>query len=410
MLYIYITYFLISKKVSNIVVFLLALIIISYIAAIVIGKLYVVEDLIDVLHIIFTATILLIFIHGFNNYKNLTQIDSYYDNSSFHKLIKILIFIGLVTFLINAFITYKAFNALIAETVVVEEYKNEGGAASYLETWVNPSILFLSRLLSPIGYFSLGLHFFFLAKREKMKTFIFFLISLNIPLLGFHGLSRSAAVQFLLVYFFYLLYSLPSLSKKVKRRFIVFGGIFLIGAVFLLNIITTSRFESYYNIPIESSIQNNELYSVFDYASQWNQNGIVVMDRFSYDKLMYGKSTTPIIEFVGERIGLEVVKLPELRFQYLGDDYDHTFNGVVATLLYDFGYVFTFLFALLFYKIVKKNAPVNGVISLDKFISFAYLIPLPLMFFSNNVYSNLSMNLGVIYFLIITFFLKRSKK
>ncbi|PZX39196.1 oligosaccharide repeat unit polymerase [Nonlabens dokdonensis] len=409
MLYIFTSYLFLARKKSLIVLFLLGLVLVSYLGSILISKEYEVNNVQDVLNVIFTSAILLIFIHGFNSYKKLEQIQFSGRNENLVKIVNVILILGLSVLLINIFITFKAFSALFNQSVNVTEYKNDGGAADMLAGWVNPILLLYSRLISPIGYLAFGLHFFFLLKKKKWFSFLFFLISLNIPLLGFHGLSRSAAVQFLLTYFFYLLYILPALSQKSRRFIFIFGGTAALCLLSLLNSITDSRFSKFYNIPIESTIQDPIYYSSIDYASQWNHNGIKVMGNFSYDKLMYGKSTLPIVDFTAERIGLEVSRLPELREIYLTDDYDHTFNGVVATLLYDFGYIFTFIFALVFNKFSRITGPSNGKVSLSNFMSFAFLIPLPLLFFSNNVYSNLAINIGVVFYIIFVYLLKRIK-
>lgn len=234
------------------------------------------------------------------------------------------------------------------------------------------------------------------------------MISLNIPLLGLHALSRSSTVQYLLTYFMFLIYIFPVLNKKVrgkiiKSSFLGFGAI-----IFSLGIITSSRFSEYYNVPPESKIKNTILYSLFDYASQWNRNGIVVMKEFSHDKLSFGRQTVPLVSFVGERIGIEFENITVARKRNFGK-YSSAFNGVVAALLYDFGYIFTFIFAFLYYEIVKRNSPNNGEVSLKKFINFAVLIPLPLLFFGNNAYSSLSLNIGIIYLLIFHLLVRFSK-
>mgnify|MGYP003632289556 FL=1 len=410
MTYIFLIYFFLVRNKGLLFLFLISFIISTLLLGLLINKVPNINNLTDVSISFFSALILIFLIHGFKNYRNLKTITPYINNKSFNKLTKVLIVIGMFVTLINVFITYKAFGALLSESINVQGYKNEGEAGDFLIQWVGAGPLFISRFLSPIGYYALGLHFYFLIIRKVKKSFIFFIISLNIPLLGFHGLSRSAAIQFILMYIAFFLYSYSALGKKIRKKMVVYSAVIFTTAFLLLNIITESRFSKYYYIPSSSPIQDPVLYSTLDYGSQWNFNGFEVSKNYSVDKLMYGRSTFPIVPFIGNRIGLNFTSLSDLRRQKLGDKYDGTFNGVVGTLLYDFGYFFTLIFAVIFYKIVARGAPKKGNVYLHNFISFGVLIPLPLMFFTNNVYSYIALNLAIIYLIIINFLMKISKK
>ena len=55
--------------------------------------------------------------------------------------------------------------------------------------------------------------------------------------------------------------------------------------------ISVSRFLDY-DVNEQSLISDPILYSVFDYLSQWNKNGIFVMSNYySFDSLLYGSGT-----------------------------------------------------------------------------------------------------------------------
>lgn len=397
MIYFFSLYLILIAKKSRVTILLVSSVIFSLFCGFLISKTSDVADPIDIFYLGFTCIILFLLIHGFSKYKGIHYIKPYTNEKNFKRLIRVLIVLGLITFFINLFITVKAFSLLTSGDIIVESYKNDGGAAEYLTSWVPSSLLLLTRLISPIGYFALGLHFYFLTTKQLRFCFLFLIVALNIPLLGFHGLSRSAAIQFLLIYTAYMLYTFKAIDANIRRKIVKYGVLLLTGSLFLLGLITTTRFSEYYNVPSESKVKNTVIYSLLDYAGQWGENGVEVMKIYEPGKLMYGKSTTPIVGFVLERVGIETERLVQTRYRVLGDKYDGTFNGVVVTLLYDFGYIFTILLSILFYRIVRKNAPKNGVVSLQNFINFGVLIPLPLMFFANNVYSNLAINIGIIY-------------
>lgn len=368
-----------------------------------------VTDLNDLYLVFYSGLLLGLLVHGFNMYRGLIQIKPYSQTVSFELLIRILIVTGVLVTLVNVYITYKAFGVLLSESINVQEYKNEGEAADFLVTWVGAGPLFLSRLFSPIGYIAIGLHFYFLIKKRIRLSLLFLIISLNIPLFGFHGLSRAAAAQYLLIYFAFYLYCYKALSRGLNKVTVGFGIILILGGAFLLNTITESRFTKYYYIPPASQIQDPILYSTLDYLSQWNLNGFEVLKNYSVDELMFGRSNLPIVPFVGERLGLEFKSLSEMRFESLGEEYDGTFNGVVSTFVYDFGFIFSILLAFLFYRVVVRCAPKNGTVSLPRFLAFGVLIPLPLMFFTNSVYSYIALNMAIIYLLLINFLMKLKK-
>ncbi|MBY5949926.1 oligosaccharide repeat unit polymerase [Algoriphagus marincola] len=409
MMYFAILYFLFINKKSKVVLLLFSMILFTLIIGYVIDKVPLVTDIIDFLIMCYTSLILGLLIHGFNKYQDFNEVLSYKKDYRFKLFIRLFIIIGLFTFAVNLYIGFKAFGALFAESINVQEYKNEGEASDFLVKWVGRIPLFLSRFFSPIGFLAIGFHFYFLIKRKIVLSVLSLIISFNIPLLGFHGLSRAAATQYLLIYFSYFFYSYNSLTKGVKKIMFIFGFSIIVIAAFLLNTITESRFSKYYYIPPKSQIQDPVLYSTLDYLSQWNFNSSQVLKNYSIDKLMFGRANVPIISFVGERLGFDYESLSELRYQSLGVKFDGTFNGVVATIVYDFGFFFTFIIAFLFYIVVKRCAPKNGKIHIHKFLAFGLIIPLPLMFFTNSAYSYISINLAIIYLFIIGFLMKIKK-
>ncbi len=382
------------------------LIILTLLLAWLIGTLPVIESTSDIFLVVYQAIVLIILVHGFSSYYGLKEIRSSISLSGYKAFERIILIGGILVFFVNAYIVYKSFGLIFAQTVNIQDFKNEGGAADYLTRWVGGSLLFVVRFFSPLGFFALGLHFYYLSKNTGGKAFLFFLIALNVPLQGLHALSRSATTQFLLMYAMYLIYALHTLSFKNKKRIIKLS--ILVGALFIsgLVIITNTRFSEGYSVPEKSLVKNTSLYSALDYGSQWVQNSQKVLTSFSNEKIIAGKSSLPLYYFVRQRLGYFDSSLSEDKIQVLGKKQASKFNGVVASFLYDFGYFFSVVFALMYFFIVRYNAPRKGKVSLFSFLSFSVLIPLPILFFSNNVYSSITLQLAMVYLFVFWLFSK----
>jgi hypothetical protein len=119
---------------------------------------------------------------------------------------------------------------------------------------------------------------------------------------------------------------------------------------------------------------------------------------------MYGKSSTPLFYMISKKSGNSPKTYMEVRKESMGK-YGTWFTGLVATLVYDIGYMFTFIFSLIYFYFIRMLSPRKGIISIKKFIWTAIMIPIPLMFFANNHLSYLSYSIAIIYALLFSFFL-----
>jgi hypothetical protein len=302
---------------------------------------------------------------------------------------------------------------LISSGLDINAFKNEGEAQDYFKAWVSGPILSISHFLSPIGYICLPLYFYFLQEKSRRKSVVFFILSLNVPLHGLHALSRFDTISYILVFISFLIFCYSAIEKRIMRKILIQLSILITILVILLSIITTQRFSEtkYYDDkrPAESLIQDKTLFSTFHYFSQWHEYGRITIREFDYDKLWYGKASTPILSRILMPLGYEDPGILELRRESLGW-YGTKFNGLVSTLVYDFGFVFTLGLTLLFGYIIKRLAPKNGIIPLSKFVYFGLLINIPLMSFTNNIMAYLTFNLGIIYTLILNLLLKISSR
>lgn len=83
------------------------------------------------------------------------------------------------------------------------------------------------------------------------------------------------------------------------------------------------------------------------------------------------------------------------------------FHGPVARLLYDFGYIGTIIFILIFTSVIKRISPRKGVIKFGDLLLLPPLLTFPAVFFAGNTFSSLQMNLSIIFALIIRWFIKK---
>jgi len=409
-IFVFTLYLLFTRKQRGIANYMAAFVLLSVFSGVFLGlRSGGIESNIDIINSLYIALILFLLIHAFKNHNNVSFIHNNLYTNRLRFVEKGIIYFGLMAFIVNLYIVSNSLGLIFSQEIVVQEYKNEGEAASFLIGWVPSFVLAFTRFVSPIGYLALGLHFFYLTKDRYRRSFIFMLISLNIPLLGLHGLSRSSTVLYILLYVTFYIYVNKSINFQIKKRFKTAVFIIVLIVVLPISIITNYRFEKYYYIPPESRIDNPIVYSTIHYFSQWSENGLVVSRNFSPEKIMYGKTSTPIIIYFAKKFNFDIESISEAREKTLGIYYAGRFNGIAPGLLYDFGYFISVLLTVLFFIFARKTAPINGSVNLSALIWFGLLVPFPLTFFTNNILGSLIFSLGLLYTILFSFFVSKKK-
>lgn len=373
---------------------------------IVIGNVPEMNSFLDFFNIVYTLFILCLFCTCFKNYRLYDVADPI--NIRAFKFLLVFLSLSLVlSFVINLLIIYKSFSYIMISGADITSFKNDGEAAILIRQWVDPNLVRFANFASPLGLLALAFHFYYLIKVRLYLSLFFLLLSLNVPLAGLHGLSRSGIVQFILMYAFFYLYSYPAISGRVRLKINFFVFLILSSVLLAFYYITNARFSGSYSKSDvdEGIIENRAIYSIFDYFSQWSVNGITVMGNFSLEKIWYGKSSRTFLDEVLARSGMDMVSYVELRKLTL-DDNASSFNGLVATLLYDFGYAGAIAFSLLFYFFVRFLSPKRGEVQFHNFVCFGSLITLPALFFTNNYLSNTLFSVGVFYTMLAFFILR----
>lgn len=391
----------------------------STVSALLTGRLL---DLPDsyVLYEIYIAIMLFILFSSWNKYSKIKGYDfSDINEYKLQKVERVVIWINSFVFIVDMIIFVAVFTLLIAGVIHVSEYKNGGDSDLRNSIFANlvPSIFIsISYILSSFGYLSLTLHFYYLLKKNTKRAILHLILSLTIVLVGVIGLSRSALVNYVIVYVIIFLFISPLLSRKTLRNslfsILIFGG--AIGYVF--STISEDRFGESFYIESESLIDEKdypELVSFLDYFSQWEYFGPMLLERYhGPSDLSWGLYNSS---------GLAVAVMQRI---YGADNFNESqrkkydriigtasaFHGCVVRTVFDFGYIGTFLFILLNCYFTKKWGPNrNKQVRFKTLVSMPLLLPFSIGFFSGSSYSQFFLNLAMIYMWAIYKYCQRHK-
>jgi len=401
------------RKSRSVAIILVLLHILSRVAAIIIDRNPTISTVFDFFNVGFTLITLTIIIYSFVKYGKVSEIvmcsPKKLDNVS--RLVFILSSFSLVVSFYVGFHTWFSVNDFGA-------FKNGGEAETLLYALpISHSFITLSSIFSPFGYLALGFHFLYLYKKMYKKALLFFIMSLSIPIYGLTTFSRSSIVTYILLYIVYTVLIYTALSKD-GRKILKKGIVAIISFVLIIFIsITINRFnqdQALYSVITEysnSSIKNIAIYSVLDYVGQWYENGITVLKSYTFNP-SYGRLSNSLFYWLNDVLNLHLgdgLTALQVR-QQLFPNSNHWagFLGLIALLIYDFGYVGTFLFSLLFYTIIKHFAPKEGRMNSTSILLFGGLIMLPLMSFIGNELESVNYHLEIVYSIIIYMYLKMS--
>lgn len=400
---------------NSITKILFTILVITSAAAYLVGRQYDFFNLNSTLCAIYTILILSILFLSFNKYTDIKGVDdSRISSFRLHQVERLLVLIGVIALLINIYILYRIFPLLAAEQINVQEYKNEGGAYGVIDQFVPHIFVTFSNLFSAVGYFFLPMHFYYLSKRQSKKAIFFLVLSFTVVLSRMISLSRSSSVEFLIGYGIMFLFISPMLSKKLLRRVTIVLISFFSILLLALFVISESRFSSYYtkNSKQEAILdeqKNPMLFSTIDYFTQWEEWGEYTLLRFKPEYMSYGASgfggIYKIVEqkIVGEHVIIERKK----NMERVRGEGASSFPGLIADLVIDFGYLGTFIFALLFYRLFNTMKPRNHILSFKTLLFLPTTVTVLGLFWAGNVFNSFSIEAGVLYNIIIYAYIKR---
>lgn len=401
MIYILISVFflLTDKSRKSISKFLFLMLLVSSVSAYMVGR-QPTSDFETQFCTLYSAILLCVLFRGFKNYANLSKSD--FTSINEMRLLsceKIITVCNLIAFVINIYIIIHVFSSLVLGIINVQTHKNEGGAGGFFAQLVPHYVLVISYLFSPLGYLSLSLHFFYLVKGHIKKSVQFFFLSLTIVLAGLVALSRSATVLYIIVYIIIFIFIFPLVSKRIRTKIMIFVSFFCLMIFLALFVVSSSRFSSHYskksiNNSIIDESSNPFFYSTLDYFSQWEENGAIILKAHTPDYIFFGL-------YNSSGIGYHVAtnsynKIQQKMAQHLGDR-SNSFHGVIASLVYDYGFIGTIFFIFLYAYIEKHCGPTDGTLYFKTIFFLPVVLPLCAIFFGGNILSSLALNLAIIY-------------
>lgn len=345
-----------------------------------IGLDYPLDTYFKMLNLVITIVILTLIITPWRKINKIKEI-TIINEIKLKKLTNFLLIISTLPFITLLLTTIILF--IYIDDINTFKYSEGVADAFYYSLPLNIKVIILSTYLYYFSYFLIPLHFYYLSKGNYKLSILCFILSLNIILYGLTYFSRSVFVHYSLIYisFVVILYNTfeNKIKKYLKNAMVIAGIIFSIYFIY----ITNSRFttDNLYaeRIPSESFIQDPVLYSYFDYLSQWYSNSMYELN--SYNNRTFNGQITfqPILSLLGKYkiINYDPAKYMALKLQ-LWPLHWWTFNGFVAYTIYDFGYILTILFSLIYNLIVIRLRPINKKISLLNLFLIVLLIQLPL--------------------------------
>ncbi len=325
---------------------------------------------------------------------------------------KWILVLGGIALVINVFLLTKVFSSLIAGAIAVQSFKNEGEAADFYASLFPHRVMIMSYLLSPLAYIALPLHFYYLSKRQLKKSLLSLLVSLLIVLSGLVSLSRSATIQYVLVYVLFFAFMAPMFSKKMKQRMSVIAAVFLVAIFAGLSIVSGSRFSEFYskkskNPAILDEQRSPLLFSTIDYFSAWEENGPAIMEKHDISHTYCGLYNSCGI--AAHMFSQQYSKVLSEVEQKLGDIHNG-FHGLIARLLYDYGKIGTIFFIILLSSIIRNLGPKNGIVRFKTLLGLSSILPVCALFFAGNQFASLYLDMGIVYCIAFYLFVKKRKK
>lgn len=378
---------------------LFILIFLSFFSSLLIGKHIYFDSVRELLVYIYSLLILFILVLPFSDYRfkggYFFRIDA-----KLNLIIRLVAIGAFLGFLVNVTILILSLLNFSVLELAVGQYKNEKVASEFLSSNIPAYLSIPSSLLTPLGFFSLSIHFIYLIKKNRIYSFVSLLGSMNIFLPSLFVLGRGGLVLYLILYIlmiviFYSLFS-ESLKFKIKRIFVFIGVFFSLFFYF----ITSDRFRDYYYYDEGSVVESPVLYSILHYYSQWIENGYYLLLDFSYDKVTYASVFGYFPNKIMAFLGFEVQEIGDIRLESFGQ-LATWFNGLPAVLVYDLTFYFTFVFAFFYFYLIRRVSPQKRSKLKVGFLSYPLLMAPLVLFFQGPFFVNSVYNWSVLYLLII---------
>ncbi len=375
-----------------------------------IGYDYTFDTYFKIMNFLFLAVALTFFIVPWNRFKYKCMISE--PNPKRLRTLTLWLFaINSITFVLFAIAIFYAFTTVTDYSA----FKNLGESEGFIKQLpINHTLFLMALYLHPAAYFLIPLHFYYLSKNRYLYSLISLVLSLNIIFNGLMVFSRSGFIVYMLLYGLYLPFFYPKLSRRTKRTIKLSGLTLLSLTVFVFYIITENRFTNvlFYKQAVnsESIVTNPVVYSLLDYCSQWYKNSNEIMSMYSFETLK-GELSFPLVLLIGNALDLidyHPERIESTLYSLWGSYYDK-FNGLVANLTFDFGYLGTIFFLFLYLVALRLLRPINGVLRFNSLLVLGVVFVLPAMGIFNSELKGVFYHVLIILSLMVYFFMMTKK-
>ena len=233
-----------------------------------------------------------------------------------------------------------------------------------------------------LGFLAFPYVFYYLSRKNKKMAAKFLLYSSSSLLCGFAFYSRAMMVTWVLVLILYYYLVKDTISVSVNRKIKKYAkySMMILASFFL--IISVVRFTAmdYYadRIPKSSMIKDPVIYSLVDYASCGYPNGLNLMDTYDERKNLKGEEIMQLsyqaLAFFGYiKWNADISK--EKKARSFGDLLV-VFKGYTCSMVYNVGYIWTFIIGVFYYLYVNR-ALSRKIVSIESSMILVLLLIVP---------------------------------
>ena len=265
----------------------------------------------------------------------------------------------------------------------VSEYKLKDGWKDLYDTI--PMFALMNRvsyITQYMGYFAVPLSFYYFSKDNNKRGAWFLFLSSSSLMAGIAAYSRAQMLVYgmcLLANFFLFQNVFPEKKLKVIKKY-TYRAILVLSLIFLYT--TINRFGSdnmaYYGdrIPKTSKIQDPIIYSLMDYPGQGFPNGVNELIKYTPSRNFKGQDMFyyPLLflDYFGV-IDWDAAAAEEYRSKVYGYD-GGAFHGYACSLIYNFGFILTFLFGITYFACIRRKVANSNKVSTSSAFLLSYLI------------------------------------
>ncbi len=251
----------------------------------------------------------------------------------------------------------------------------------------------ISYITQYMGYFAIPISFYYFSINNNKRGGLFLFLSTSSLMAGIAAYSRAQMLVYglcMIASFFLFQKVLSEQKRKVIKKY-TYRAVLILSIIFIYT--TINRFSSdnmaYYGdrIPKTSKVQDPIIYSFMDYLGQGFPNGINMLVKYTPEKNFKGSDTFYYSLLFLDYFGIirwDAQAAVENREKVFGYD-GGAFHGYTCSLIYNFGFILTLLFSLVYYSYVWRKVVNSSQVTTTSALMLIYVIiePTTSIFYSS---------------------------